>query len=242
MPPVSHQMPRRRGSAAWTPTSDGSVLAWWRGDSFSGATWTDKTGNGHSASAVGTPTTTTLGGKTALNLSGGVYFNSGASNIITAGAAFTAAFAGRSLNNVGGALFTARQSTQYEGCLVLDVGGLGWTNQSLNYYGGDGSTSPANVQLTTAPGSLITAAGGFHIVWSFPASGSAPTVYINGTAFTTSSGVRITETGTTGFMIGTDSANQTWSGIFGDCAVFGRAFSAGDVVNWTSYAHSYWGI
>lgn len=239
--PLSHVMPRRRGTG-WTPTSDGSVLAWWRGDSFSGATWSDKTGNGHSASAVGSPTTTTLGGKTALSLSGGVYFNSGASNIITAGAAFTAAFTGRALNNIGGALFTARQSSQYAGCLVLDTFSTGWTNAGTSYYGGDGATTPANVQLTTAPGSLITAAGGFHIVWSFPASGGTPTIYINGTAYTTSTGQRITENGTTGFMLGNDSAGQTWSGIFGDCAVFGRAFSAGDVANWTSYAHSYWGI
>jgi len=50
------------------------------------------------------------------------------------------------------------------------------------------------------------------------------------------------ETGTTGFMIGTDAALQPWNGIIAELVVLNRPITASERGYWQEYVNSRYGI
>jgi hypothetical protein len=78
--PINRKIFRHRASAPFSPTDLTGLALWLKADAgvtLSGAdvtAWADQSGNGNNASAVGTPSLSTVSGKTFMNFAGGYFY------------------------------------------------------------------------------------------------------------------------------------------------------------------------
>lgn len=207
------------GITLWLDANQGITDA--GGGAVSG--WADQSGNSYHVyqeNAAGRPVISSSwkNGFPAVYFTGDELINSG-TNILTAGAAATIFFVGESTNVNGGSFFTRRRTSTYQSAMFyLDT-----------YLNGDG-VGAANVNTPDGLSALITTP--FYSTHKYLGTGvgnvsaSLSGVDLN---ITVDGNGQTTETGNTGFIIGNNSAGQTWPGYIAEVIVYDSVLSAENI-------------
>lgn len=218
------------GGGGWTPALISTLVGWWRADVGNTTTWTDQSASAANATWSSAPTSTTLGGQAAWNVSTGQHAD-GSINLFTAGSSRTILAVGKALDATGGALFTARKSTAYASSMLLTIG---------NTYGYSDGVSALDQLVTVA----TEVQSPFLAEFALPGTGSPTTLRLNRSnrTYGVVNNNETTETGSTGFQLLTNSAGQSWNGVIAEIVALTGSLSSGDRTNWESYVSTRYGI
>lgn len=179
-------------------------------DGVAAASWAVRLGTSplHAqATGANRPTWTasdsTGNGKPSLTFDSTDYFEQSTSNVITAAGTSWVFFVGKASSTAGGPILTSRRSAPYLATCFMG------TNC---YIAGDGSRASMNMTIAD-----FTKSNLFWAVTQWRGTGQHPQVWINGVLQTITSGAppatqQETESGSTGSMIGANSAGQRWYG------------------------------
>lgn len=222
--------------ASWTPLSLGSAcVLWLRADVGNTTTWTDQSASGANASWNVAPTSTTLGGQAAWDVSASnCWANNTSNSLITAGSAYTPLIVGKSKTSTGGALFTLRRSATYSST-QLEIN----SGETIFYGDGTAENTSTSANLST------TMQSPFLMQVNYGGSSNKPTLRFNrtnegaGSSFT---GTQSSENGSTGFYVCTNSASQSWAGVIAEIVVVNRAITGAEQTSWENYVSSRYGI
>lgn len=243
---------RRRRGTTWLPSALTGVVAWWRADlgvtvATGVSSWVDQIGGVAATNATGAqqPALTavsSVGSQPAVTFDGtdDSLANAATSLGIAAGSAYSVLCVGRMLavpNVSRGPIFALRSTgiravTEFRQVpdMVVHV---------------DEVNGGANCFLSTANSTAVATAIQlpFQSVHKMTGAGNGVTVYVNGTAYTTTSGAQHTETGAAGFAIGISvTSNIRWLGHIAELVIVNGAISDVDRAAWGTYVASRYGI
>lgn len=218
----------------WDPSALGSgLVAWFRGDTGTTLAWTPKSGTFTTPINSGTITTGTLGGQSAFVFGGtSDSFLNTTDNIITSGSIYTVLSVAQATNSQAGAIFTLRNSGAYSSSQVQTIAGT-------SYVYGDGVAQ----NITLSASVSTEAQSPFLAEWEYAGTGNAMTRFrLNRTDRSQGGGNQTTESGTTGFRIGSNAASQGWVGPIAEIVVLSRVLTSGERTSWESYVMTRYGI
>jgi hypothetical protein len=218
------------GSAPWTPAAFGaaSMPLWLRGDSMTTGVLTDKSGNGNDVAAVAAGVLTTLGGQPAINLAGGKNYANTVSSLVAAGSIYTVLAVAKAADAAGGALLCLRRSAPASDSAII--------SGTLIY------SDLATVNLSLTASVATEAQSPFLAEWSMGGAGVAGAFRMNRTARATDGHLQATESGTAGFLIGTDAFGNNFNGILAEKIVLNRALVGGERASWEAYVLDRYGF
>lgn len=232
--------------ATFTPAQLPGVVLWLRADlglmldgSNNVQTWLDQSGNGNhvSQSTAGSRppvSAAAIGGKDALNFASSKFLENTLTNLVTANSAYSVLVVAK---NGSGALFTLRRGTQYSTSMFFGA---------TTFVHGDGVNASANVSVSNTLAETQSGTNAFYSCHRYIGGANNPNIFLNGTQRSITSGgtVQATETGSQGFLVGTNPApgNQFWNGLIAEVAVTSNAIATADRQNFENYAKSRYGL
>ncbi len=226
---------------AFSPQKLPGLLLWLRADqgvTLSGSnvtSWSDISGNGNGVSqgtGANQPVfnATGLNGCPAIDFTGSKWLENTVNNLVAANSAYSVLAVAK---NGSGALFTIRRTTTYAASMFYT---------GTTYVHGDGVNGYANV--TVSPTTTITqsATTAFKSCHKFVGGLNNPVIYLGGSVQNNTSGGathQTTETGSTGFQVGTNAASQFWGGLISEIIVCSGAIADADRQNVEAYQLGY---
>ncbi len=211
------------GTSSGTVTlhSATSQIAWWKLDETSGTTASDSSGDNLVATVVGSPIWNTYGYlQGGLTLNGSSQYAYASNNVafdLTTGAAMTisawvlpGSFGTTSVYPI------LAHGTAYE----LSLAG-GTTSKGVAFTVNGVTVNPSSNQTT------LLGNGSWHLITA-TLSGGAATLYIDGTAVGTATGINLPATDTGTLYLGRDSTNY-FNGTLDDVRMYSRALAASEV-------------
>ena len=211
------------GTSSGTVTlhSATSQIAWWKLDETSSTTASDSSGDNLVATVVGSPIWNTYGYlQGGLTLNGSSQYAYASDNVafdLTTGAAMTisawvlpGSFGATSVYPI------LAHGTAYE----LSLAG-GTTSKGVAFTVNGVTVNPSSNQTT------LLGNGSWHLITA-TLSGGAATLYIDGTAVGTATGINLPATDTGTLYLGRDSTNY-FNGTLDDVRMYSRALAASEV-------------
>ncbi|MBK6697249.1 MAG: hypothetical protein IPG50_34435 [Myxococcales bacterium] len=233
--------------SAMSPRALPGLLLWFRADvgltlqaGNAVSTWQDQSGLSNHFVSQGTgalqPTwvPNAIGGRPALDFSGGKYLENTFNNPVTPDAAAYSVLA--VAKNGNGTFFSLRRSAAYSASMFfLNIGG-----NTYVYSNGSANVSVANTLPETQ-----SASAAFKSCHRYAGSGVAPRIWLNATERNQTAGtVQGDQTGSTGFQVGTNSQGvpEPWNGLIAELIVVSGAISDLDRRRIEIYQRNFFGV
>lgn len=226
---------------AFSPLALPGLLLWLRADQgvvLSGANvtdWKDQSGNGNhvSQSVSGSRPVFAgngVGGKPTIDFAGGKFLENTVTSLGLAGSAYSVLLVAKGGN---GSFLTLRRSLTYSASMFFLSNTYVYSNS-----GGNNSIATPSTLPTTESSAL-----GFKSCHRYTGSGN-PSVWLNANALSISGLGQATETGTTGFQVGTNTqaVPEPWNGFISELIVVGNAIADADRLRVEAYQHDFYGI
>lgn len=171
-----------------------------------------------------------VGGKPTIDFAGGKFLENTVTSLGLAGSAYSVLLVAKGGN---GSFLTLRRSLTYSASMFFLSNTYVYSNS-----GGNNSIATPSTLPTTESSAL-----GFKSCHRYTGSGN-PSVWLNANALSISGLGQATETGTTGFQVGTNTqaVPEPWNGFISELIVVGNAIADADRLRVEAYQHDFYGI